>query len=251
MELTFVIVIGLMIGSFLNVCIYRIPINRSVVKGRSYCPGCGSLIRWYENIPVLSYIFLRGRCHCCRCRISPVYPLVELLNAALYVLLWLVFGLHWTWFFFAALFSVLVVITFIDLDHQIIPDGLVLMILILGAVFAATGIIHGTVPWYQPLIGFFAASLPLYVLSLIYEGGMGGGDIKLMAAVGVFIGWKLILLSLFLASLVGCLAAIFLLVRRKGHLKTQIPFGPFLSAGIVLAVLYGGDLVSWYLSLIS
>ena len=250
MQLLFAIVTGLLIGSFLNVCIYRIPIGKSVVKGRSYCPRCNALIHWYENIPVLSYLFLGGRCHACKERISPIYPAVELLNMLLYIALYEVTGLNLFWFFCAALFSILIVITFIDLAHQIIPDGLVIMILILGAVYALSQIIPGNIPWYQPVIGFLAASLPLFLLGLIYQGGMGGGDIKLMAAAGVFLGWKLILLSLFLASLAGCLAAIVILVSGKGHLKSAVPFGPFLSVGMILAVLYGSQLVQWYLSLI-
>ena len=251
MKLLFVIIIGLMIGSFLNVCIYRIPINKTIVNGRSYCPNCNELIHWYENIPLLSYIFLKGRCHACHCRISPIYPLVELLNAVIYILLWQVFGLNLTWFFMAALFSILIVITFIDIEHQIIPDGLVILIFVLAIVFSAMQIILGYIPWYQPLIGFFAASLPLFFLSLIYEGGMGGGDIKLMAVSGIFIGWKLILLSLFIASLIGCLVALFLLVNKRSHLKSKIAFGPFLSLGIILTVLYGEKLILWYLSLIA
>jgi len=240
---------GLLIGSFLNVCIYRIPLEKTVVKGRSYCTSCNSLIPWYCNIPLLSYLFLKGRCKDCGEKISPIYPAVELLNALLYLAVWQNYGLTFPALITAILFSVLIIIAFIDLAHQIIPDGLVLLIFILGVVNAIYQIVSFGVPWYTFVIGFFAASVPLFILGLIYPDGMGGGDIKLMAAAGLFMGWKLILLSLFIGSLYGGVVSIFIIARKKGSMKSAIPFGPMLSLGIITCALAGEKLLSWYLSL--
>lgn len=247
--LILIFIFGLLIGSFLNVCIYRIPLQKTIVKGRSYCPSCNALIPWYCNIPLFSYLFLRGRCKDCGEKISIIYPAVELLNAVLYLLVWQVYGLTLTAVFIAALFSILVVISFIDLDYQIIPDGLVVAILILGAANALYEIFALGAPWYTYVIGFFAASVPLLILGLIYTDGMGGGDIKLMAAAGLFMGWKLILLSLFIGALYGGLVSIFVILVKKGSMKTALPFGPMLSLGMVTCVLAGNQLLSWYLSL--
>jgi leader peptidase (prepilin peptidase)/N-methyltransferase len=244
-----VFLFGLLIGSFLNVCIYRIPLRKTVVKGRSYCPSCNSLIPWYCNIPLFSFLFLKGRCKDCGEKISLVYPIVELLNALLYLTVWQIYGLTFTALFTAILFSILVVISFIDLAHQIIPDGLVLVIFILGIANAVYQTVTFGVPWYTFVIGFFAASVPLFILGLIYPDGMGGGDIKLMAASGLFMGWKLILLSLFIGALYGAIVSIFIIARKKGSMKSAIPFGPMLSLGIVTCALAGEKILFWYLSL--
>lgn len=244
-----VFLFGLLIGSFLNVCIYRIPLGKTVVKGRSYCPSCNSLIPWYCNIPLFSYLFLKGRCNVCREKISLIYPAVELINAVLYVLAFHAFGLTASALFTAALFSLLTIISFIDLRYQIIPDGLVLIILVLGAINGLYQILFMNIPWFTFVIGFFAASVPLYLLAMIYKGGMGGGDIKLMAAAGLFVGWKLILLSLFIGALYGGIASVVILASGKGSWKSAVPFGPMLSLGIITCILTGDSLLSWYLSL--
>lgn len=245
----FVFVFGLLIGSFLNVCIYRIPLGKTVVKGRSYCPSCNSLIPWYCNIPLFSFLFLKGRCKSCGERISPVYPAVELSNGILYALVFHTYGLTVSSLLAVILFSLLIIITVIDFRYQIIPDGLVLIILVLGAISGIYQIIFMHVPWYSFVIGFFAASVPMYILGTIYKDGMGGGDIKLMAAAGLFLGWKLILLSLFIGALYGGIVSVFLLVSGKGSLKSTVPFGPMLSLGIMTCVLAGDSILSWYLSL--
>ncbi|SHJ37318.1 prepilin peptidase [Parasporobacterium paucivorans] len=245
-----IFVFGLLIGSFLNVCIYRIPLNKTIVKGRSYCTSCNSLIPWYCNIPLFSYIFLRGRCLNCGEKISPIYPAVELLNAVLYLLLYWVYGLSVPLLFFAALFSILVVLSFIDLKYQIIPDGLVVAMLVLGVANGFYQTVFLGVPWQTWVIRFFAASVPLFILGLIFPEGMGGGDIKLMAAAGLFIGWKLILLSLFAGALYGGVVSIFVILVKKGSRKTALPFGPMLSLGIITCVLAGYRLLALYLSII-
>lgn len=244
-----ILIIGLLIGSFLNVCIYRIPLEKTIVKGRSYCTTCNSLIPWYCNIPLFSYIFLKGRCKDCGEKISPIYPAVELLNGILYLLIWKVYGLTLPALFLAVLFSVLLIISFIDLKYQIIPDGLVITTLIFGTANGIYQTLLLGVPWYTWVIGFFAASVPLLILGLIYPDGMGGGDIKLMAAAGLFIGWKLILLSLFVGALYGGVVSIFIIAMKKGSMKTALPFGPMLALGIITSVLFGDRLIAWYLSL--
>jgi leader peptidase (prepilin peptidase)/N-methyltransferase len=244
-----VFILGLLIGSFLNVCIYRIPLQKTVVRGRSYCTACNSLIPWYCNIPLLSYLFLKGRCKNCGESISVIYPVVELLNAVLYLLIWKTFGLGITALLLAVLFSVLIVISFIDLKHQIIPDGLVLVILIFGIVNGLYQTLAEGAPWYTWVIGFFAASVPLLTLGLIYSDGMGGGDIKLMAAAGLFLGWKLILLSLFLGALYGLFVSVYIILVKKGSRKSIMPFGPMLSLGMITAALAGNQIIAWYFSL--
>ena len=239
---------GLVIGSFLNVCIYRIPIGKTIVKGRSYCPNCNALIPWYLNVPVLSFLFLKGRCKFCNSPISKRYLLVESLTGILYLAVWFIFGFTYESLFIAALLSILIIISFIDFDTQTIPDGLVLLILALGIIHGGYQSICLDAPWHIWVIGFFAASLPLFILGLIVANSMGGGDIKLMAAAGLFIGWKLILLSLFIGSIYGAIYSAFILIRRKGNMKTAIPFGPYLSMGITTAVLFGEKLISWYLT---
>jgi leader peptidase (prepilin peptidase) / N-methyltransferase len=249
--LTLIIILGLMIGSFLNVCIYRIPLDRTIVKGRSYCPSCGNLIPWYLNIPVLSYVVLRGRCKNCREPISPLYPAVEILNALLTYCAFLHYGFSLMTILAAAFFSVLIVVSFIDLQHQIIPDGLVISILLLGALNAFYQIAVLNEPWYIFVIGMIAASLPLFLLGLLFPDSLGGGDVKLMAAAGLFLGWKLILLALFLGNFVALFYVIVLIILRKFNRSTPIPFGPFLSIGMICSLLLGDQLIGFYLKSLS
>ncbi|GAB1476739.1 A24 family peptidase [Bacillota bacterium] len=243
----FVFLYGLAAGSFLNVCIYRIPLDKSVVRGRSYCPDCNSLIPWYGNIPLFSFIFLRGRCKDCGNPISPVYPLVELLNALLWLAVWFRFGLVVYSLLLMLLCSLLIIISFIDLKHKIIPDRLVLIILLLGLANALHQSLFLHIHWSLWVLGFFAASLPLYVLGLINPDGMGGGDIKLMAACGLFSGWKLILLSLFLGAVYALIYSAVLFALGRPLRKVQIPFAPFLSLGIATSLFAGESLISLYL----
>jgi len=240
----FVFTLGLLIGSFLNVCIYRIPENISVAKGYSFCPTCKNRIQPYDLIPLVSYLFLKGSCRYCKSRISVKYPLVELFTGLLFLLVYFQFGLTPFAGLVALLVSVLVVVTFIDLKYQIIPDGLVLIVFFAGIPAA---FLSGLSPW-EHVIGFFAVSVLLLIIALLSNGGMGGGDIKLMAAAGLFLGWKLILLSLMIASVVGAIVSVGLLLLKKADRKSMVPFGPFLSIGILLSVLYGNAIIVWYLN---
>lgn len=248
--LVFIFLVGLMVGSFLNVCIYRIPLEKTIVKGRSFCTSCGNMIPWYLNIPVMSYFILRGKCRYCGARISPVYPTVELLNAFLALLCFHLYGLSLTALLLSVFCSLLIVVSFIDWHHQIIPDGLVLSILILGVAHAAYRIGCLQDPWHTYLIGFFAAAIPLLVLGLIFPDGLGGGDIKFMACAGLVAGWKLILLALFLGNIVALLYVAVLLFLKKPVRGTRIPFAPFLSAGIIISMLAGNRLIELYFQFI-
>ncbi len=244
-----VFLFGLLTGSFLNVCIYRIPKNISFVTGRSRCPSCNSLIPWYCNIPLLSFMFLKGRCKDCKAKISPIYPIVELLNGLLFVLVFFTFNLSIHSLLTAALFSTLLIISFIDVRHRIIPNGLVVAILIIAVIKGLYESLILDAPWHTWIIGFFAASVPLLILGLIFKNGIGGGDIKLMAAAGLFLGWKLILLSLFIASLYGGAISVPLMVSGKATMKSALPFGPFLSLGILTSALAGERILLWYFTL--
>ncbi len=245
----FIFIFGLLIGSFLNVCIYRIPIKKTIIAGRSYCPNCNSLIPWYLNIPILSFLFLNGKCQNCKQPISFRYPAVELLTGLLFLLVWLTYGLAWESLFVMLLFSILIIISFIDFDLQIIPDSLIVALIALGIMHSIYYIIFMNDNLLNPVIGFFAASGILFALGLIIPDSIGGGDIKLMAAAGVFAGTKLILLALFIGALYASVLAIFLLVSKKGSMKTAIPFGPFLSLGIITSVIFGERLITLYLSI--
>lgn len=245
----FVFIYGLLIGSFLNVCIYRIPLKITIVKGRSHCPHCGALIPWYLNIPLFSFLFLKGRCRSCKAPISLRYPAVEFLSGILFLLVWFTYGLNWESLFVIILFSILVIISFIDIDLQIIPDRFIVILFALAAIHAIYQCLFFSVRWYSWIIGFFAASAFLLILGLIIPDSIGGGDIKLMAAAGLFIGPKLILLALFISALYALIPALFLMIQKKGSLKTALPFGPFLSLGIITSVLFGEKLLMWYLSL--
>lgn len=238
----FVFVFGAVIGSFLNVCIYRLPEQQSIAKPLSQCPHCHHPIRFYDNIPLISYLILKGKCRDCGEKISWRYPLVELITAILALLLFAKFYLTLNFLVFFIFTAVLIVITFIDLDHQIIPDLLTLPgipIFFLLAVFAVG------VPWTEAAIGLLIGGGVLFTIALGYEvitkrEGMGGGDIKLLAMIGGFLGWKSLIFVLLFSSLLGAVIGIALVLIKKEDMKYAVPFGPFLSAAAV-AYLFWGD----------
>ncbi|HLB25247.1 MAG TPA: A24 family peptidase [Nitrospirota bacterium] len=238
-----VFLFGLLIGSFLNVCIYRLPRDRSIVSPPSSCPACGAGIKPYHNVPVISYLWLRGRCASCGARISARYPAIELLNALAYVAALYRFGPGAGAFVVMAVLSAFIVVTFIDLEHQIIPDEITLpgiaLGLVLGPVVFKTGIINS-------VLGVLAGGGLFYLIAVVSKGGMGGGDIKLMAMIGAFFGWKPALVTIFFGSLLGAVVGIGLMLFRGMHRKTPIPFGPFLVAGAVITIFRGGELLEWY-----
>jgi len=270
MIIALVLLVGLLIGSFLNVCIVRLPHGQSIVTPPSHCPRCKKPIKFYDNIPVISYLLLRGKCRTCGLPISWRYPLVELLNALVYLWVFRELGLNGEAIIIMALCSSLIVITFIDLDYQIIPDSITLPGMVLGLVVApffmspmgdplpfqflpqagpyATGLLNSC-------IGLIAGGAPLFLLGWIWEKlrhveAMGGGDVKLMGMFGSFLGWKSALLIIMLGAVAGSVVGVTLILLRKHKAENVIPFGPFLAVGAVLTMLYGTDIVSWYLGLL-
>jgi len=235
-------IFGVVVGSFLNVCIFRIPAKTSIIKPLSQCPHCHHPIRFYDNIPLISYIVLRGKCRDCGGKISWRYPLVELITAILSLLLFLRFGLTFNFLIFFIFTAVLIVITFIDLDHQIIPDVLTLPgipIFLLLAIFVVR------VSWMEALVGLLIGGGMLFAIAYIYQlitkrEGMGGGDIKLLAMIGGFLGWKSLIFILLVSSFSGAIVGIAAMVIQKKDMKYAIPFGPFLSAAAI-AYLFWGD----------
>jgi leader peptidase (prepilin peptidase)/N-methyltransferase len=243
----FVAVFGLFIGSFLNVCIYRIPRELSIVWPGSRCPGCETPIKAYDNIPVISWLVLRGKCRKCGAQISVRYPIVEAITAVFALSFFVKFGLTPEFFIYYALACALIVVTYIDLDFQIIPDRISLGGIVVG--FVCVNWLPVT--YKDAIIGMFLGGGML--LAVIYgyyfitkKMGMGIGDVKLLAMIGVFIGWHGVLFTIFAASLIGSVIGVtWVLINRK-DMKAAIPFGPFISIGALIYILWGAPLMSWY-----
>jgi leader peptidase (prepilin peptidase)/N-methyltransferase len=246
-----VFVVGALIGSFLNVCIHRLPSGESVVFPASHCPRCGEPIRPYDNIPIVSYVLLRGRCRRCAAPISARYPVVEVLTGLAAVgTVWELGASAHALLAFAFLCA-LIVITFIDFDHQIIPDSVSLPGI--GVGFAAA-LIFGDPSWRASLAGIALGGGLLWAVAEGYyrltgREGMGGGDIKLLAMIGAFLGWQAVLVTLMIGSLTGSLIGMVLLLAQRGDRRTAIPFGPFLAVGAAAALFWGDALIRWYLGL--
>ncbi len=244
----FSFILGLILGSFLNVCIYRIPRKKSIVSPSSSCPHCGQAIKFYDNIPVLSFLLLRGKCRYCDHAISWRYPLVEGLCGLLSLSLYIKYGAHFQYILYLIFTLSLVVVTFIDLDHRIIPDLLSLPGVAAGIVVS---FLPGTIFWLDSLIGAVAGGGILFLVAVGYERmtgreGMGGGDIKLLAMIGAWMGWKQLPMVLLISSFSGALiGGVFILISRKGY-RMQIPFGPFLSFGALLCLFFGEGILNWY-----
>ena len=244
-------VFGLVIGSFLNVCIYRVPRELSIINPPSSCPNCKSPIKPWDNIPVLSYLILAGKCRKCGENISIRYPSVELLNGLMYATVFFRYGPGWHLPLLFALVSSLLVITFIDLDFQIIPDVITLPGIIIG--LAASHFIlpdpfskYSLLGFVHSLIGLLAGGVTFYLIAILSRGGMGGGDVKMMAMVGSFMGWKGIFLTTLVGSLTGSLIGIALIVFKGKGRKTKIPFGPFLALGSLVTLFFGRLIADWY-----
>lgn len=234
-------VLGAAIGSFLNVLIHRLPEEESIVSPASRCPRCGRAIRFYDNIPVISYILLRGRCRDCGEKIALRYPLVEAITAAFSLLLFWKYGVTFQWLVSFAFVCALIVIAFIDLDHQIIPDVISLPgipIFFLAAVFVMK------LRLLDAFLGFLIGGGCLYGIAFVYElltkrEGMGGGDIKLLAMIGAFLGWQSLLFVLLFSSLLGAVVGIAAMLAKGQDMKYAVPFGPFLSAAAATYIFIG------------
>ena len=241
---------GATIGSFLNVCIYRLPQHQSVVWPSSRCPACEKKIAPYDNVPILSFLWLRGRCRACRAPISFRYPLVEAANGFGYVGIAWRFGLDWPVLAYAVFFSALLVVTFIDLDHQIIPDRITLPGIPLGILCAATVLPIGII---DSILGVLLGGGLLWFMAwlspyLFGKEGMGGGDIKLLAMVGAFLGWEPVLLTVMVGATVGSVTGLSLIALKRLRRDQYLPFGPFLALGAVVAMFFFSDIKSWYAS---
>ncbi|MDE3156329.1 MAG: prepilin peptidase [Acidobacteriota bacterium] len=239
---------GLAIGSFLNVCIHRLPAGGSVVHPPSHCPNCQHQLAWFENVPVLSYVVLRGRCRQCRTPISPMYPLVELATALVFVTTWLQVGLVPLLFPRLVFASALIALFMIDLRHHLLPNVITLPGIVLGFVLSFTA----PPGWRASLIGIIAGGGVLLLIAKGYEllrkeEGLGMGDVKMLAMIGAFLGWPLMLVTLVLSSVAGSVVGIGLLATRRGGLKYALPFGTFLALGALAAAAFGDRLLAWYL----
>lgn len=234
---------GIVIGSFLNVCIYRLPQKENIAKVRSHCMNCGYQLRWYDLVPVFSYLCLRGRCRKCKEKISIQYPVIEALNGVLYCIIFAEYGFSIETLLYALLFSALITLSVIDFRTYEIPLGINIFILALGLVRVVTDYTN----WLGYAIGLFCVSGFLYLIYLVTKGrGIGGGDIKLMAVCGLLLGWKLVILSFVLGCIIG---SVIHLIRMKvsgeGHV---LAMGPYLAVGVMISTLYGERLIHWYLS---
>ena len=241
---------GACIGSFLNVVIYRLPNNLSIVWPASRCPVCETPIRMTDNIPILSYLFLAGKCRQCRSRIPGRYPLVELLTGLAAVASVLKFGPAPAALVYFGFIAALIVVTYIDIDVQKIYDKITLPGIATGLVAAA---LLPQNRLLDSLLGVLVGGGSLYLVAWLYymwkqRDGMGGGDIKLLAMIGAFIGWKGVILTIFIASFTGTVVGLMqMALSRNSPTSPRIPFGPFLSVGAVTCLFYGKDIIAWYL----
>ena len=243
-----IFIFGSCIGSFLNVCIYRIPDSRSIVKPRSMCPECNSLIRFYDNIPILSYLLLMGKCRRCGAKISARYPAIELLTGILACACFIKFGFSAEAIIYFCLMAALVVISFIDIDHKIVPDSISLPAIPIGLI---SSFVLPSIHFTEAFIGMLVGGGILYFIAWSYQfitgkEGMGGGDIKLLAMIGAFIGWKGVLVAIFIASATGAFVGFFLMLVAHKNMKYAVPFGPFLSMGAIVYIFKGSELIQWY-----
>lgn len=241
---------GLAIGSFLNAFIYRIPREMKIGLERSICPNCKVQLKWYHNIPLLSYLFLLGKCAYCNGSISARYPLVELLNAGFYVYFLYLYGLGVEWFIYSAILSALLAVFFIDLDFQIIPDMVTLPGMVAGL---AVSLVPGGIGIIESCIGLLAGGGSLYLIAILGDwlfkkDSMGGGDIKLAAMLGAFLGWQKVLFVFMASSVIGLVVSITMMFFSAKLRKNRvIPFGPFLAAAALLAILYGDSIIAYYI----
>ncbi len=238
---------GAVVGSFLNVVIYRLPRGESIVFPGSHCPHCGVPILARDNLPVLGYLLLRGRCRACGAGISARYPCVEALTALLAAGVWWRFGLSVQLPVLFVFLAGLVAVTFIDLDHRIIPDSLSLGGVVVG--FACSFLTP--LGWLGSLAGAALGggvllAVALGYLALTRREGMGFGDVKLLAAIGAFLGWQAVLFTVFVSSVVGSVVGLSLVALRGSGMRLEVPFGPFLALGAALYVFVGPELVAWY-----
>jgi len=244
---------GLIVGSFLNVCIYRLPRRDSIISPRSHCPQCNKPIPWYDNIPLLSFLLLKGKCRFCGSQISYIYPLVEFVTASLFLITYLKWSLSLQLVIDLLFICILIPLLFIDLFHYILPNSITIPGLIIGFVLS---FINQRISWLDSLLGILLGAGMLLSISIFYHyvkkmEGMGMGDVKMIAMIGAFLGWKLTLLTVILGSFLGALVGITIIIKTKEGLKKQLPFGSFLSLAALISLFYGQQLINSYQGLIS
>jgi leader peptidase (prepilin peptidase)/N-methyltransferase len=241
---------GLVVGSFLNVCIYRLPLKQSIVWPASRCTACERPLDWYENIPVVAWLALGGRCRTCQTSISAMYPIIELITSALFVGAYLLYGVTPLVFVRIAFGCAMIVLFVIDLQHRILPNVITVTGVPIGlalSLFLPPG-------WKESLIGLLLGGGVLYVIGEAYYrlrgiDGLGMGDVKMLAMIGAFLGWRLTLVTLIFASFTGSLVGVGMLVSGRGGMKAALPFGTFLAVGALVAAVAGDQIFTWYLSL--
>ncbi|MGD8256878.1 MAG: prepilin peptidase [Desulfobacterales bacterium] len=248
----FAFVFGLCIGSFLNVCIYRLPVSKSIVHPGSMCPSCATPIKFYDNMPIISYLLLQGKCRQCKTKIPLRYPIIELLGGLFALGSYLKFGPSLDAIIYFAFIASLLVVTFIDLDHRIIPDRITLPGI---PVCLAASLVLSNITFLDSLLGIIAGGGSLLLVAWTYnlitkKEGMGGGDIKLLAMIGAIIGWKGVLFTIFTSSLVGTLTGLAVMAQTRKGMKLAVPFGPFLSIGSIAYIFFGPQLIIWYVNLL-
>jgi leader peptidase (prepilin peptidase)/N-methyltransferase len=246
--LTFATLFGALIGSFLNVCIHRLPRETSIVWPGSACPACGRGLSWFENIPIVSYAFLRGRCRTCRSPISPGYPIVEALTAAMFGLAWWYYGPGPLLVSRLIFGCALIVLFAIDLEHHLLPNIITIPGIAIGFLLS----VINPPGWKSSLIGIVVGGGVLFLIAEGYyrvrhEEGLGMGDVKMLAMIGAFLGWQLTLLSLMIASVAGTIIGFALIATGRGTMKYALPFGTFLAIGAVVSAAAGQPIVDWYL----
>lgn len=247
--------LGLLIGSFLNVVIWRLPRGESLSHPGSHCPGCGHAVRPYDNVPVVSWLVLRGRCRDCGARISPRYPLVELLTGVLFGVMAWEFGATWELPAYLYLVAVGVALAFIDLDTRRLPNALTLPSYVVGLVLLAVPAVLDSRPddLVRAVLGAVALFGFYFLLALIYPAGMGFGDVKLAGVLGLylgFLGWDAVIVGGFAGFLIGAVVGVGLMVAGRARRRTAVPFGPSMLAGTLVGVLWGSVLGSWYLGVL-
>lgn len=255
-----IFIFGLIIGSFLNVCISRIPREESIISPQLHCLDCGTKLKPLDLIPLITYLIYRGNCRHCGLKISSRYFFVELLTGIVSVVLFSKYGMTVDFIAFLFLMYLLIAVFFIDLEHQIIPNELVLAGLLGGTVLFVYTLLRGPILiysdhlWWNPLLGLVSGSGFLlsvaFIGSLLYknEEVMGMGDVKLFAPIGIFLGWRMALLALFISIVLGGVSSILLIILGKATRKSMIPFGPFIVIGVLITVMWGWDLLDWYVS---
>ena len=232
---------GIVIGSFLNVCIYRIPLGESIAKERSHCMTCGYQLRWFDLVPLFSWLALRGKCRKCKTPISPQYPIIEAVNGVLYVLIFAVNGMNLVSILYCLMASALLALSVIDFRTYEIPFGFNVFIGVLGLIRIFTDLDN----WSEYVIGFFAVSVLLEIILVASKGrAIGGGDVKLMAAAGLLVGWKLIILAFFIGCILG--SVIHIIRMKVSHAEHVLAMGPYLSAGVLISALWGMQFINWY-----